>query len=194
MTSLILRIIAPYLAVLVFWVWLQNGWLAILAYHAQIVYWACKEKKIPHLLGSLKQTWWITLPTIFTVVITYFLLPHIIEPEVLKEWFSAYKLTGTALLIMVPYFGIFHPVLEEMHWRRITNETQWGHLFFGAYHGMVLISLCALPLVLVAVLGLIGVSFLWSYLYKKEGSLLSPILFHIFADLGMITAAVLLIR
>jgi hypothetical protein len=37
---LTLKLLAPCFAVLVFWCWLGNAWLAILAYHAQILLWS----------------------------------------------------------------------------------------------------------------------------------------------------------
>ena len=117
--SLILRISAPYLAVLVFWVWLENGWLAILAYHIQILFWESRSESL-RFFAPIKFSWKFLIPSFFTGLIAYFFLPFIVEMP-LKDWFSNHEISKASLAWLIPYFGILHPVLEQRHWQRINS-------------------------------------------------------------------------
>jgi hypothetical protein len=97
---------------------------------------------------------------------------------------------------MIPYFGIVHPFLEQAHWGRL-RESRFGsfsHGAFAAYHGIVVGSLLPPVWVLASILILIGASCTWTYMARQaRGGLLVPTLSHIFADLGMVAAAALLV-
>lgn len=181
---LILRMLAPYFSVIVGWLCFKNGWLAILLYHAQIIFWALLKEESPRITGLIKFTHTWILPSLLLGVAAFLLLPVLISHSGFREWLNIYKLLGYSLVLMIPYFGLLHPILEEYHWRPITEITSWGHFFFAFYHALVLYSRFPLWLVVLCVLGLLLVSVLWSEMYKREGHMLSAILFHIFADLS----------
>ena len=74
--TLALRLLAPYFAVLVFWCWLGNAWLAILAYHAQILLWS--RGAMPKLGRPGRDPLaWFLLPSALAGPALYFLMPYI---------------------------------------------------------------------------------------------------------------------
>ncbi len=179
--------LAPYLAVLVFWIGLSNAWLTILAYHAQILLWSRRGDgfswKPVH-----KEQILLAFPTLLTGPLTYFILPFFLKPS-LSEWLSAYHLSGTAFLLMIPYYGIVHPILEQMHWEPLRRATSWAHPAFAAYHMLVLLTLLKAPWLLFCFAILTASSFLWREMARQSESLTVPVVSHILADFGMILAA-----
>jgi Flp pilus assembly protein TadB len=90
---------------------------------------------------------------------------------------------------MIPCFGIVHPVLEQMHWHDLRNETWLAHACFAVYHALVLWKLMT-PLGLALVLGvLLATSVLWYRLARRFQGAFVPCCTHIAADLGIIVAA-----
>jgi len=187
------KLLAPYLAAGVFWCVLKNGWLAILAYHAQVLFWnrrSLKKLRWPH------KTRWLfaALPTIIAGPLVWVLLPHITHSE-LGAWLTEYKLTRVSLLWMVPYFGIIHPALEQLHWAPLREQTPAAHFFFAGYHMLVLISLLKTPWLIAGFITLVITSIVWQHLTRKADSLYPATLAHILADLGVIlTAYVIILR
>lgn len=92
---------------------------------------------------------------------------------------------------MIPYFGIIHPVLEQVHWTLLREQSRAAHFFFAGYHMLVIFSLVTLPWMIFCFIALTAASFAWQWLTRKSGSLLPSTLSHILADLGMILAAYL---
>jgi hypothetical protein len=185
-----LRILAPYLAVLVFWVGFHSAWLAILAYHAQILLWL-RGSRVG--IGSLKpdRLAWLAVPSAFAGPALYVVLPYVVSAD-FPGWLRAYGLSGTSLLAMVFYFGLVHPVLEQLHWARLREQTPAAHLFFAGYHLIVLYSLLTVPWLAVCFVVLAGASIMWQQMGRRGSGLLVPIASHAFADLGIATAAFLL--
>ncbi len=186
-----LKALAPVFAVLIFWVGVQNAWLAILAYHAQIIAWALVEKrKMP--LGSLQECSWFVFPAIGVGFISYFLIPLFTKVEV-SHWLSDYGLQGASFALMVGYFGLIHPFIEQRHWRLLCKESSWAHALFAGYHTIVLASLMPWFWVLAAFVILWVASLYWDWLYRRGQGILAPYLVHLFADFGLIVAVYALI-
>jgi len=186
---------APTLAILVGWVGLQNAWIAIGLYHIQMICWSRSE--LPRTCRGWNRRTFLTsaLPLLATAPVVYVLLPQITSVPV-GTWLERYGLEGWQLGAMIPYFGIVHPFLEQAHWGRL-RESRFGpfsHVAFAAYHGIVVGSLLPPVWVLASILILITASCLWTYMARQaRGGLLVPTLSHIFADLGMVVAAALLV-
>jgi len=155
------KLLAPYIAVTLFWCVWPNAWLAILAYHAQILAW-----NRPVLRGLRwpkdRRCLLLAIPTVFAGPALYLLLPMITRTE-LSVWLDAYRLSGPSLWLMIPYFGFVHPVLEQAHWHSLREATAWSH-----------------P---------VGASFAWQRMANQSGSLTLPAVSHILADLGVVVAA-----
>jgi tetrahydromethanopterin S-methyltransferase subunit C len=186
---LILKVLAPYFAVGVFWALFQNAWLSIIAYHAQIVLWNFKRIKTEKFLLN-KLSVGLVILSAFAGVFIYFMLPHITNKS-LNDWFLEYKISNRSIYFLIPYFGIVHPFLEQKHWKGIRDTTLFSHIAFAGYHAVVLVTLLKVEWVLVSLGVLLSISFFWKFVNDKNGSDSATILSHIFADFGIILAAFL---
>jgi len=190
--ELALRLVAPYLAVLVFWVGFHSAWLALLAYHAQILLWLRIRGWTPVGDVRLSLKSFAALPSVLAGPVVFFLLPAISRADI-AEWLSSYGLSGWSLLLMVFYFGIVHPPLEQQHWSPLRSELPLlSHPTFAGYHVIVLHTL--LPGVWLAstFAVLLVASVMWQQMERRTGGLTVPIASHIMADLGIVVTAVLL--
>jgi hypothetical protein len=188
----VLQLLAPYLAVAVFWCGLENAWWAILAYHAQILFWS------RHRLGAPLKGWQAQSLLLFMLgpllagPATYALLPFLAGSMSVGDWLTRFGLVGPALGWMIPYFGVVHPILEQAHWSELRRTSRWAHLAFAGYHALVLVSLVN-PAGLVFCVGVLyGTSWCWAHLQSRTGGgLVVPVCTHVAADLGIILAAAL---
>jgi len=185
--TLALRLLAPAIAVALFWTGLANAWLAILAYHAQILLWS--RGRLPALRRSRRRRLLLlVLPAAMAGPILYALLPEITRAGLLP-WLESHQLGGVSLVLMIPWFGIVHPVLEQLHWAPLREETPAAHFCFAGYHLLVLAALLKPEWLIVAFGLLLAASRLWHWMERESESLSAPILTHIVADLGLIIAA-----
>jgi hypothetical protein len=195
--DLLLRMLAPHFAVLVFWCWRHAAWPCILAYHAQIVLWAWHDRPQLSARWNARRGWTYAAPAALAGPLMYVLLPHMTRLPV-ATWLATHGLSGTAWLLLVPYFGIVHPLLEEMHWaplRRATQPAAVAHVLFASYHALVLFSLLHIPWVVACCVVLALASIAWGRLAAAaRGGLLVPALSHLCADSSLAVAALLLAR
>lgn len=188
---LALQLAAPYLSVLVFWVGLENAWLTILSYHAQMLYWLIRQ---PPARGDLRlnRLLVMALPSALAGPIIYALLPGIATIAV-ASWLAHFGLAGGSLLAMVLYFGLIHPPLEQLYWAPLRERTPLAHLLFAGYHMIVLASLLPAVWLGACFLVLLGASVMWQQMYRRGTGLLVPAFSHLLADAGIVLAAFLLV-
>lgn len=183
-----LKLAAPYIAVAVFWVGYQDAWLTILAYHAQILWWS------RHRLGSVVEGWngrsllRVALPAVLFGPLVYLMLPYVARLPV-GEWLARYGLAGPSFALMVSYFSIVHPVLEQEHWAPLRQGSVTGHAAFAGYHAVVLYTL--LPPVWLAVTAglLVLISVEWEHMTARNGGPAVALCTHVLGDAGIILAA-----
>ena len=198
--KLLLKLLAPWIAVGLCWCVFKNGWLAILTYHAQIL--LCQKEHLKVGRSNVKSHDFKTLDLrtfdIFSALpcaaagpLVWVLLPHITHTE-LGTWLTEYHLTGWKLFLMVPYFGIIHPMLEQLHWAPLREQSRAAHFLFAGYHMLVLFSLVKTPWLIFCFAALTAASIAWQWMTQKSGSITAAILSHILADLGMILVAVVI--
>jgi hypothetical protein len=185
--KLTLQLLAPYLAVGLFCCVWPNAWLAILAYHAQIVFWSW-DSWSPWRKPMYTHALLLALPAVLAGPILYLLLPHITQ-EPLSIWLNSHHLSRMSLLALIPYFGLLHPVLEQRYWARLREQTPLSHPMFAGYHLVVLVTLLKPPWLVVCFVGLTAVSVIWQHWAKRTHSLAAPIASHILADLGIVIVA-----
>jgi hypothetical protein len=185
--TLVLKLLAPYLAVLVFWVWLGNAWLAILAYHAQILLWS--RGSLPTLRRPRGASLaWFLVPSALAGPALYFLLPFVTRTD-LSAWLRTHGLAGWSLVAMVAYFGLVHPLLEQTHWGPLRKATPAAHVLFAGYHVLVLYSLLSGPWLVVCFAVLVTASVVWQRMEREDGGLVLPIASHVLADFGIVLVA-----
>ena len=182
-----LKLLAPYLAVGIFWCVFANAWLTLLAYHAQILFWSRRS------LFDLRRMTrprlvFLALPAAIVGPLLYFLLPYITRVD-LASWLANHHLSRLSLLVMIPYFGLMHPLLEQLYWAPLRESTPIAHVAFAGYHMLVLYSILALPWLLLCFGVLIAASFLWQQMAKRSNSLAFPVVSHMLADVGIVLVA-----
>ena len=181
-----LQLLAPYFAVVAFcYVW-PNAWLAILVYHGQILFWRRLE------LGAIWKPprgplFLLALPTVLAGPALYFLLP-VMTRTPLAGWLETYHLSGLSLGCMIPYFGLVHPLLEEIHWRPLRERTAWSHPVFAGYHVLVLATVLTVPWLALALVALTATSLAWKLMTRMTGTSAVAVLSHALADLGIVLA------
>ena len=188
-TKLTLELLAPYVAVGVFWIIFSNAWLTILAYHAQIILWALRRRpgiKTPR----QKRYFLLALPTIVTGPLIYALLPYMTHVDV-STWLADHQLSRISFFLMVPYYGLVHPFLEQVYYTPLREETSAAHVLFAGYHVLVLYSLLTLPWLILSFVVLTTSSVFWKYVFRKSDSLVVPYVSHALADTGIIMTALL---
>ncbi len=191
------RLLAPHAAVLLFWCWRHDAWACILAYHAQILLWSRHE------LARLAAGWDArrfclgAAPAALAGPLAWILLPHLSRVP-LGAWLATHGLSGIAWWVMIPYYGLVHPLLEEAHWAPLRELPRGGapaHLLFAAYHALVLASLLPPLWVAVCCIALGLASWWWRRLVAHaHGGLVVPALSHLLADGSLAIAAARLAR
>lgn len=186
--------LAPWIAVGLFWLWLRSAWAAILAYHALILLLPGRR------LRDVARGWNTglilasVLPCLLAGPLTWLLLPSMVRTPV-GEWLASFGLSGSALYLMAPYYGLVHPVLEQAHWgplRARPGLALPASAMFAGYHGLVLSTVMEPTWIAVCIVVLFASSLAWTAMQRKTGGLMVPVLSHAAADAGMIVAALLL--
>ena len=122
--SFFLKVLAPWFSVMLFWCVFENAWLALLGYHLQIVLW---DRQILRRVCSgftIKGLVLFVLPTLIAGPAMYLLLPYLIEGS-LSEWLARYGLSGWALVLMIPYFGLFTRCLNKLTGHHCGKKAHW---------------------------------------------------------------------
>jgi hypothetical protein len=190
-----LRLLAPYLAVLLGMVVLHNAWLAVLLYHALILVTAKGHWRLTRLRQGWHAVGWLGIALSAAAgPLIYFMWPWIGgEGIALGGWLESYGLSRRAFLILLPYFSLAHPVLEELHWSALRRDGEFppwlAHIAFAGYHLVVLGTLVSpvwLPIVFVT---LSMSSCLWAWIDGHHGGASIPLASHAAADIAIILAA-----
>ena len=187
----LLKLLAPYFSVIIFWIFLHSAWLALLGYHLQIIFWS-KKSPFANPWPKQKRDIAISIAMVAAGPFIYFVLPLIAKVD-LSAWLAQYKLTDWLWLAMIPYFGLVHPFLEQAHWGPLREKTQAAHFFFAGYHAIVLYSLLPIFWLFASFIVLAVASFVWQQIAKNSKSYSAPVASHILADFGVVVAAWLLL-
>lgn len=188
---------APYIAVVIGLCYFRNAWLTLLLYHLQIILYGylfkIDIKKLLFKGFSAKYFLAFVIPLLFFGPLLYKFFPYILNDSVVfKEWLYANGISSKSFMILIPYFCIVHPVLEEIHWgkfREYANQQWIMYVLFAGYHILVLANLLSRIWLIISFLVLVGVAYLWTVLYKKLNGGIIPFLSHLVADIGIIGVA-----
>lgn len=184
--NLLPKLLAPYIAVGVFWYGLQNAWLTILAYHVQILLWL-RPASLPKLRPLQARAFLFALPMALVGPALYFLLPVMTDVDIFA-WLAVRRMSRGAFLLMTPYFGLLHPWLEQAHWGPLRRRTPFAHPIFAGYHVLVLSSLLGVAWLVLCFAALTIASLLWRLMDIRTKSPGVSIASHILADMGVVAA------
>ncbi len=196
-------IIPPYLVVWVGLFFFHSAWGALLGFHIAIVivlFWLKPKTPLAVLFN----------PVSFTSIIGNLMLCSIgglglyllwdflgIRPE-LQNTLQSLGLSGITWIGFTAYFSLVNPIIEEYFWRgELGNETRsfyFGDLAYAGYHVFVLWEKAQLYSVILAVIALVFIGWFWRQVYRRDGSLLAPILGHMAADLSILLAVYFKVR
>lgn len=90
----------------------------------------------------------------------------------------------------IAYFSIANPFFEEYFWRGVlgsdTKQFYLGDLIYAGYHILVVWNKTAPLSILFMVFVLTLAGWFWRQLYRRDNSLLAPVLGHMAADLSIL--------
>jgi hypothetical protein len=200
----LLAALGPYLAVLIGMHLFRSAWLAILLYHAGILaFLVCRRPA-----GLWRRMWFgMKNPLLFpglvvcamAAPVVYFMWPWFAASEtILPEWLATYGLAGRAWLLLIPYFSIVHPALEEVHWQAISPKRRkglcWQDVLFAGYHVVALFQLIKAPWLFLVFTVLAGSSVFWRWAADRFGGYGLPILTHAAADAAVVVGVHFLLQ
>lgn len=189
--------ILPYLAVWAGLFLFKSAWLALVCFHVAIA-----AALIP-LKPSLPFTTFIkpakvknVLPGLILCAVSgiglYYLRGPLRIADDLGSQLTELGLSGNVWFGFIAYFTVVNPLFEEYFWRGIlggeTKGLHWSDVIYAGYHLMVVWDKTH-PFSMIfmfAVLTFIG--WFWRQLYRRDGSLLAPVLGHMAADLSILIA------
>ena len=191
-------LVLPCIAVLIGMKYLRSAWAAILLYHAVILVCLFFTRRSRSRRGLLAG-WNAPVGTglIFLCALCgplLVLLWPVIENVQggMAPALETYGLHGASWWFFAVYYVTLHPILEESFWRGVmaprSSKIDFVDVAFGAYHVIVLYYFLKLPWVFVVFVILILVSWLWRLVADRFEGLAVPVVSHITAGAGIMTA------
>jgi membrane protease YdiL (CAAX protease family) len=190
----------PYAGVFIGLNLIGNGWAAILLYHAGIVatliirkarfrFSLLYPKRVPVTLLSC-------VPFACTGLFIWLLWPYaVIHGVHLPAILKGFGLEGGALMAFLIYYVTFNPVLEELFWRGIEDDSKARYtndLFYAGYHAIILYHVVQPGYVIGAVVVLTLAGIFWRYMTMRHQNHFFAIVTHAVADLSIGIVALVL--
>ena len=195
-------LLLPCVAVVIGLSCLKSAWAAILLYHAVIVmYLFLVRRERPR--RGLFEGWNTPVGAGLILLcaccgpLLVLLWPVIENVQYgLSSTLAAFGLKGVGWWLFALLYVSFHPLLEELFWRDAMDpgnrRVDIVDVAFAAYHVLVLINFLKIPWVIVVFVILVMASWLWRRIAEKYQGLALPLLSHMTAGLGIMTAAYIL--
>jgi len=189
--------ILPYFAVWAGLFVFKNAWVTLLGFHlAILLVLIFLHPTLPFktLFKSAKRRH-IFLSIIFcaTSGLGLYLLRDVfsIAPD-LQEQLASIGLNTSTWFWFIAYFALANPFLEEYFWRGVlgsdTKKFYIGDLIYAGYHLMVVWNKTHPFSMAFMVFALTLAAWFWRQLYRRDGSLLAPVLGHMVADFSILLA------
>lgn len=197
-------LVLPCIAVLAGLSFLRSAWAAILLYHAVIVIYLFltrSNRPRPALFRGWHTTTGIGLILLCAccgplLVILWPVIENV--KGSLSAALDSFGLNGVRWWLFAAYYVSMHPILEEIFWRDALAERNRSidivDVAFAAYHALVLLHFLKIPWVIVVFVILVLVSSLWRRITGRYHGLAMPVISHMTAGLGIVTAIYLLTR
>lgn len=196
-------VIPPYFAVWVGIFLFHSAWGALVGFHLTILaslVWLKPKPEIGALFRASK--WRYILGNVLLCTLggfaLYILRDWLGSGQVLREQVHQLGLDGAVWFGFIAYFVLINPIVEEYFWRGVLgSETRlpfWGDVIFAGYHIMIVWNKIYPPAILLVVAALIFAGWMWRQIYRKEKSLLAPVLGHAAADFSILMTVYWLTR
>ena len=191
----------PYFAIITGLYIFRNIWIAMVSYHLGILLIAVFSNNL-HQFRNLIKGWSLSLTIMITLscaingVLIYYLWPFISVCSNLSTKLFELGLNDDNWILLIIYYTIFTPWLEEFYWRNLlaskSNQPDISDIMFAGYHLFVLaifIKPGFLPIVFIT---LLVAAYFWRSISRKLDGLLIPVISHTVADISTILAVYLL--
>ena len=189
--------ILPYLAVWAGLFIFKNAWATLLGFHIAIglaLIFLRPTLPITVFFKPAKRRH-IFLSLFFGVISglgLYMLRDVFAVAEDLSSQLAEIGLNETSWFVFIAYFSLANPFFEEYFWRGILGSAAKsfyiGDLIYAGYHIMVVWNKTAPLSILFMMCVLTLAGWFWRQLYRRDGSLLTPVLGHMAADLTILIA------
>lgn len=98
-------------------------------------------------------------------------------------------------IAFIAYFALVNPFIEEYFWRGFlgsnTTNTYVSDFLYAGFHGLILVNKVQTGSIFFGLAVLVFAGWLWRQIAREDGGLLAPVLGHMAADLGILTAVYL---
>lgn len=190
-------LVLPYFAVWAGLFILKSAWLALIGFHLAILLtllWL--RQALPLGVFFKPVSWMRVLPGVFLCAASglgLYLLWDLfgVVPD-LPARLQALGLTDSTWAGFITYFSIINPFFEEYFWRCLlgseTSGFYWGDAAYAAYHIMIVWDKAHPLSVAFIFFVLVFIGWFWRQLYRRDASLLAPLLGHMIADLSILLA------
>lgn len=188
-----LRLAAPYAAVLFGWQVARSALVTLAIYSGLML--LMSAFALPRIVKGWSAREFITgaLPFALVGVGAYLVLPHVPVHMPLRMWLQAFGVRGETVPLILVWFGLVHPLLEQAHWSGPRLNTPAAHVAFAGYHGFILQTFLPVPWLIAVVAALGAVSWTWASIQRRTGGVLVPALGHLLADAGLAAAVWMII-
>ena len=189
--------ILPYLAVWMGLFVFKNAWVTLIGFHLAILFALTFLRPTLPLNVFFKTT---KRRNIFLSVILcaisglglYLLRDVFGIASDLQEQLIAIGLNASTWFWFIAYFTLANPFFEEYFWRGVlgnnTKQLSIGDLIYAGYHIMVVWNKTHPFSMVFMIFVLTFAGWFWRQLYRRDDSLLAPVLGHMVADFSILLA------
>ncbi len=195
--------VLPYFAVWVGLFIFHNAWLALVGFHLAIVialFWLRPVLPVNVLIKP--ASWNLVLLNILVCSLggvgLYFLWDILGVAHNLSDMLQRLGLNDSTWLGLIVYFSLANPFFEEYFWRgALGSDATWfyvGDLIYAGYHVLVVWNKAQPQAILLMLCSLVAAGWFWRQLYRRNASLLAPMLGHMAADFSILLAVYFKVR
>ena len=183
--------ILPYVAVAIGVFWIQDAFLALVAFHLAIILSLLLARpSVPvGILYTSKNIRWVLLNILLcgsSGLSLYYLWSYFGIIDDLPGRIETLGLTQTTWPLFIAYFALVNPLVEEYFWRGYlgspTRHLYPSDFLYSGFHGLVLLGKMPTGAILYSLIVLVLAGWFWRQLARIDGGLLAPVLGHMAAD------------
>lgn len=185
-----LWLIAPFLSLAAGIFLFRSGWLALIFYHALILFALGIYREQVRFRDLVVGFSW--RPLVSMLVIACGLFAAITEFAISRDFVGpkVARLVGSCDGLFCFYLLLVNPILEELFWRDLfaskSRRPTVCDFLFGAFHSSILVLFLSPSAVLVVVLAISSVGYGWRQLRWRYSGLILPWMGHVIADAMLI--------